>query len=39
MASFCEWSTAKLSEDADAVRLAETVTSGLKRIRRMLSAA
>jgi len=39
MASFCEWSTAKLSEDAEAVRLAETVTSGLKRIKSVLSAA
>lgn len=39
MASFCEWSTENLSDDPQAVRLAETVTSGLKRIKTVLSPA
>lgn len=39
MASFCEWSTEKLSDDPEAIRLAETVASGMKRLRSVLSAA
>lgn len=39
MVSFCEWSTENLSDDPEAVRLAETVTSGLKRIKTALSPA
>ena len=39
MASFCEWATESLSDDPEAVRLAETVTSGLKRIKMALRPA
>ncbi len=39
MASFCEWATESLSDDPEAVSLAETVTSGLKRIKMALRPA
>ena len=39
MASFCEWTVEKRSEDPEVVKLAETVGSGLKRIKMALSSA
>lgn len=36
MASFCEWTTEKVPDDPEAVKLAETVGSGLKRIKMAL---
>ena len=36
MASFCEWTTENVPDDAEAVKLAETVGSGLKRIKMAL---
>ncbi|MCM8594761.1 hypothetical protein [Accumulibacter sp.] len=38
MASFCEWSASAIPSDPEAVRLAEAVTRGLKRVRETLSA-
>ncbi len=39
MASFCEWAVQSVPDDPDAVKLAETVTIGLKRIRMALSSS
>ncbi len=39
MASFCEWTTENVPDDPDAVKLAETVGNGLKRINMALSSA
>ncbi len=39
MASFCEWTTEKISDDPEVIKLAETVGSGLRRIKSVLSAA
>lgn len=39
MVSFCEWAVETPSEDPEAVKLAETVGSGLKRIKTALSSA
>ena len=36
MASFCEWTTENVPDDPEAVKLAETVGSGLKRIKMAL---
>ncbi len=38
MASFCEWATENVPDDPDIVKLAQTVTNGLKRIKMALSA-
>ena len=38
MASFCEWTVEQPSDDPDVVKLAETVGSGLKRIKMALSS-
>ena len=37
MASFCEWTTENVPDDPEAVKLAETVSSGLQRINMALS--
>ncbi|EXI89221.1 MAG: hypothetical protein AW11_01732 [Candidatus Accumulibacter regalis] len=39
MASFCEWTVERPSDDPNVVKLAETVGSGLKRIKMVLSSA
>jgi hypothetical protein len=39
MASFCEWTVEQPSDDPNVVKLAETVGSGLKRIKMALSSA
>ncbi|MEF8723563.1 MULTISPECIES: hypothetical protein [Candidatus Accumulibacter] len=39
MASFCEWTTEKRSTDPNAIKLAESVDEGLKRIKRALASA
>ncbi|WP_313952564.1 hypothetical protein [Accumulibacter sp.] len=39
MASFCEWTVEQPSDDPNLVKLAETVGSGLKRIKMALSSA
>ena len=39
MASFCEWTVEQPSDDPNVVKLAETVSSGLKRIKAALSSA
>ncbi|WP_291984545.1 hypothetical protein [Candidatus Accumulibacter sp. ACC007] len=39
MASFCEWTVEQPSDDPNLVQLAETVGSGLKRIKIALSSA
>ena len=36
MASFCEWATEKRSADPEAIKLAESVDEGLKRIKMCL---
>jgi hypothetical protein len=36
MASFCEWTIENVPDDPEAVKLAETVGSGLKRIKMAL---
>ncbi|MEF8704283.1 MAG: hypothetical protein V5B32_13790 [Candidatus Accumulibacter sp. UW26] len=36
MASFCEWTTEHVPDDPEAVKLAVTVGSGLKRIKMAL---
>ena len=33
MASFCEWTTEKRSTDPEAIKLADSVDEGLKRIK------
>lgn len=38
MASFCEWTIEQPSDDPNVVKLAETVGSGLKRIKMALSS-
>ena len=38
-ASFCEWAVANVPDDPEAIRLAQTVAGGLKRIKMALSAA
>ena len=38
MASFCEWTTENVPDDPEVVKLAETVGSGLKRIKMALSS-
>jgi len=38
MASFCEWTAENVPDDPEVVKLAETVGSGLKRIKMALSA-
>ena len=38
MASFCEWTTENVPDDPDVVKLAQTVTNGLKRIKMALSS-
>lgn len=37
MASFCEWTIRNSPQDPAAAELAETVASGMQRIRRVLS--
>lgn len=39
MASFCEWTVDKSSDDPEVVKLAETVGNRLKRIKMALSSA
>ncbi|MER2552601.1 MAG: hypothetical protein ABTQ28_04970 [Thauera sp.] len=39
MASFCEWTLEQRSDDPNVVKLAETVGSGLERIKMALSSA
>lgn len=39
MASFCEWTVEQPSDDPNLIKLAETVGSGLKRIKMALSSA
>lgn len=39
MASFCEWTVEKPSDDPDVVKLAEIVGNGLKRVKMALSSA
>ncbi|MBE2259150.1 MAG: hypothetical protein IAE88_09855 [Rhodobacteraceae bacterium] len=39
MASFCEWTVATPPDDPHAVKLAQTVGSGLKRIKVVLASA
>jgi len=36
MASFCEWATEKRFTDPEAIKLAESVDAGLKRIKMCL---
>ena len=38
MVSFCEWTVEQPSDDPNVVKLAETVGSGLKRIKMALSS-
>jgi hypothetical protein len=38
MASFCEWATENISEDPYAVKLAQTVKIGLKRVKATLAS-
>lgn len=38
MAAFCEWTTEPVPDDSDAVKVAETVSNGLTRIKMALSA-
>ena len=38
MASFCEWTTGNISDDPYAVKLAQTVEIGLKRVKATLAA-
>ena len=39
MASFCEWTTEKRATDPEAIKLAESVDEGLKRIKVALTSA
>jgi pyridoxine/pyridoxamine 5'-phosphate oxidase len=39
MASFCEWTTEKRPTDPEAIKLAESVDEGLKRIKMVLASA
>lgn len=39
MASFCEWAVEKVPDGPEAIRLAQTVAGGLKRIKMAISSA